>query len=118
MMCTTGYYKMSQRFVPWDLRGTGKVTVFRSKLTCKFLSPMVLKKQCARTAVMAARHSAGTRAQAQLHLVTDVGFARSAMLWLLVEAALLLAAYAHAPLRHWAEDIYEDAKLQMLGAAQ
>lgn len=67
---------------------------------------------------MAARQSAGARAQAQFHLVTDAGFARSAMLWLLAEAALLLAAYAHAPLRHWAEDIYEDAKLQMLGAAQ
>ena len=67
---------------------------------------------------MAAPKSAGARAQAQLHLVTDVGFARSAILWLLAEAALLLAAYAHAPLRHWAEDIYEDAKLQMLGAAQ
>ena len=67
---------------------------------------------------MAGRQSAGARAQAQLHLVTDAGFARSAMLWLLAEAALMLAAYAHAPLRHWAEDIYEDTKLQMLGAAQ
>ena len=67
---------------------------------------------------MAAPKSERARAQAQLHLVTDVGFARSAILWLLAEAALLLAAYAHAPLRHWAQDIYEDAKLQMLGAAQ
>ena len=80
--------------------------------------PLNWSKVFSKEAWMAAPKSAGARAQAQLHLVTDVGFARSAILWLLAEAALLLAAYAHAPLRHWAEDIYEDAKLQMLGAAQ
>ena len=35
----------------------------------------------------------------RLHLVTDAGFLRSALLWLALEAALLGCAWSHAPLR-------------------
>lgn len=53
----------------------------------------------------------------KLHLVTDPGFARATLLYLLVEGTALFLAYSHGPLRFFAEDLYEDIKLKMLGAA-
>jgi len=53
----------------------------------------------------------------RLHLVTDAGFVRATLVCILVEAAALLCAYSHGPLRFWAEDVYEAIKLKMLGTA-
>jgi hypothetical protein len=53
----------------------------------------------------------------QLHLVSDAGFVRSTVRCLVLEVALLYAAYSYAPLRFWAVDMYESIKLKMLGFA-
>lgn len=53
----------------------------------------------------------------KLHLVTDPGFVRATLLYLIVEGAALFLAYSHGPLRFWAEELYEEIKLKMLGAA-
>ena len=53
----------------------------------------------------------------QLHLVTDDGFLRSTMLWLLLYSILLGFAWSYAPLRLWAMDKYEEVKLTMLRVA-
>jgi hypothetical protein len=58
-----------------------------------------------------------TKVLQKLHLVTDAGFVRSTILWLIFDLVLLSGAYAHGPLRLWAMDLYEEIKLKMLGVA-
>ena len=58
-----------------------------------------------------------TKLLQKLHLVTDAGFVRSTIFFLIFDLVLLGGAYAHEPLRLWAMDLYEEIKLKLLGVA-